>query len=184
MKLQVYFSTQFQAKCQWELWLIWNWGLVLTEPSEYLMGCFCQLLFKTSVSSELTSLPPSYTTPPVANSTWAFFISAILPAQCAPLSLRWPEVSRPSKRDRGHGCLLLSVWFCCFVAQRGLTQQAKHMECIKVFPTFSFFVVQFKPETTDTCENKPSLDACSPILSLFVSLIFSPSCDASWLMML
>lgn len=64
-----------------------------------------------------------------------------------------------------------SVYGFAALCLEGSDPASQHMECIKVFPTFSFFVVQFKPETTDTCENKPSLDACSPVLSLCLSYL-------------
>lgn len=84
-------------------------------------------------------------------------------------SLGWPKGSNPV-RGWGDCCLLFNAGLCCLGAQRRLAQQANHMECIKVFPTFSFtfFLVPLKPEITDTCENKPSLAASLPVHSLYL----------------
>lgn len=49
-----------------------NRGLVLTEPSEY-NGLFLPAAFQNFCVIRADFPPPSYTTPPVANSTWAFF---------------------------------------------------------------------------------------------------------------
>lgn len=108
------------------------------------MSYFCQMLFKNSMSSELTYLLPflplpnilPLITPPTSTSTTGPFSHLQFPCSV--------------KEGRGDDCLLLTVGLCCLEAQRRLGQQAKHMECIKFCPAFSlsfWFHSSLKPQT-------------------------------------